>query len=217
MWSSVRIDSWPPSLSIYVNYLCMVSFLVTSTMLADDTNVFLPDQNFGKLFNSMQNELKKIPTWFTANKLSLNTSRTKHLMFHFQNKVWDSSTPSSISNQRYFRTKSKNFKIPRNFSWQQFFMETPKNIDIIFRSRDYMNKNLSKQPNLYFIDSYINYAPLPLDETHLVVVRGFIHREVSTKCVNKESSTERHSDNRQAQQIFSTVMSRPESILIRQE
>ena len=65
----------------------MVSFLVTSTMLADDTNVFLPDQNFGKLFNSMQNELKKIPTWFTANKLSLNTSRTKHLMFHFQNKV----------------------------------------------------------------------------------------------------------------------------------
>ena len=29
----------------------------------------------------------------------------------------------------------------------------------------------------------------PLDETHLVVVRGLIHQEVSPKCVNKESST----------------------------
>ena len=37
----------------------------------------------------------------------------------------------------------------------------------------------------------------PLDETHLVVVRGFIHQEVSPKCVNEESSTDRRSYNRQ--------------------
>ena len=38
---------------------------------------------------------------------------------------------------------------------------------------------------------------IPLDETHLVVVRGLIKKEVSPKCVNKESSTERRSYNRQ--------------------
>ena len=38
---------------------------------------------------------------------------------------------------------------------------------------------------------------VPLDETHLAVVRGLIHQEVSPKCVNEESSTERHSYNRQ--------------------
>ena len=38
---------------------------------------------------------------------------------------------------------------------------------------------------------------VPLDETHLVVVRGLIHQEVSPKCVNEESSTERGSNNRQ--------------------
>ena len=37
----------------------------------------------------------------------------------------------------------------------------------------------------------------PLDETHLVVVRGLIHQEVSPKCVNKESLTERHNYNHQ--------------------
>ena len=39
---------------------------------------------------------------------------------------------------------------------------------------------------------------IPLDETHLVLVRGLIKKEVSRKCVNKEeSSTERRSYNRQ--------------------
>ena len=33
----------------------------------------------------------------------------------------------------------------------------------------------------------------PLDKTHLVVVRELIHQEVSPKCVNEESSTERRS------------------------
>ena len=37
----------------------------------------------------------------------------------------------------------------------------------------------------------------PLDETHLVVVRELIYQEVSPKYVNEESSTERHSYNRQ--------------------
>ena len=38
---------------------------------------------------------------------------------------------------------------------------------------------------------------LPLDETHFVVARRRIHQEFSPKCVNEESSTERHSYNRQ--------------------
>ena len=38
---------------------------------------------------------------------------------------------------------------------------------------------------------------VPLDETHSVVVGGLIHQEVSPKCNNEESSTERHRYNRQ--------------------
>ena len=37
----------------------------------------------------------------------------------------------------------------------------------------------------------------PLDESHLAVVRGLIQQEVSPKCLNKESSNERRSYNRQ--------------------
>ena len=38
---------------------------------------------------------------------------------------------------------------------------------------------------------------IPLDETHLLVVRRFIRQEVSPKCVNEESLTESLSYNRQ--------------------
>ena len=62
-----------------------------------------------------------------------------------------------------------------------------------------------------------NTHAVSLDETHLVVVSGLIYKNVSTKCVKEESSTERRSYNHQVLQIFSTVMSRPETILIRQE
>ena len=37
----------------------------------------------------------------------------------------------------------------------------------------------------------------PLDETHLIMVRGLIHQEVSPKCVNEESSIEHRTYNHQ--------------------
>ena len=41
-------------------------------MFANEANLFLSDQNFEKLFNSMQNKLQIISNWFTANKLLPN-------------------------------------------------------------------------------------------------------------------------------------------------
>ena len=66
------------------------------------------------------------------------------------------------------------------------------------------------------INVTLNTVKTTLDETHLVV-RGLVHWEVSAKCVNEQSSFECPSYYLQVQQICSAVMSKPESILIRQE
>ena len=50
---------------------------------------------------------------------------------------------------------------------------------------------------------------LPLDETHLVVMRGPIHQEVLPKCVNEESSTERRNYNRQVNRSPQFLFSSP--------
>ena len=62
-----------------------------------------------------------------------------------------------------------------------------------------------------------NTSKLLLDETHLDVVRGFSNKDISTKCVNEESSTKCRNYNRQIKRIFSTVPLRPGSMLIRQD
>ena len=46
-------------------------------MFADDTNLFISDENIGELFEQMNNELKSVSTWFTANKLFINIDKTK--------------------------------------------------------------------------------------------------------------------------------------------
>ena len=55
-------------------------------MLADDTNLFISDSNIGNLFETMNEELRKVANWFKANKLSLNISKTKYSLFHSTSK-----------------------------------------------------------------------------------------------------------------------------------
>ena len=47
-------------------------------MFADDTNLFYSHNNIKQLFQIVNQELKQIQTWFNANKLSLNLTKTKY-------------------------------------------------------------------------------------------------------------------------------------------
>ena len=58
-------------------------------MFADDTNLCISDSNIEKLFETMNEKLRKVATWFKANKLSLNISKTKYSLFHSTGKRKD--------------------------------------------------------------------------------------------------------------------------------
>ena len=49
-------------------------------MFADDTNLFFEHTDLRILFSMVNDELKKIHEWFNANKLSLNSDKTKRLL-----------------------------------------------------------------------------------------------------------------------------------------
>ena len=51
-------------------------------MFADDTNLFISDENVDKLFHQMNKELKSVSTWFKANKLYINVDITRWTIFH---------------------------------------------------------------------------------------------------------------------------------------
>ena len=65
---------------LYINDLpnCTKFF---SLLFADDTTLQINGQNLEDLFQTANEELSKISTWFQANKLTLNISKFKYMVF----------------------------------------------------------------------------------------------------------------------------------------
>ena len=81
-------------------------------MFADDTNLFLSDSNIENLFETMNEELRKVAIWFKANKLSLDISKTKYSLFHSTRKRKDIPNilpPLHIDNVPIKRELSQSF------------------------------------------------------------------------------------------------------------
>ena len=45
-------------------------------MFTDDANLFISDENIGKLFQQMNEELKGVCSWFDVNKLFIDIDKT---------------------------------------------------------------------------------------------------------------------------------------------
>ena len=67
---------------IFINDLCHSTPLLEAILFADDTNHFYSHNNVKELFRTMNAELSHLNDWFCANKLSLNTDKTKYVLFH---------------------------------------------------------------------------------------------------------------------------------------
>ena len=69
----------------YINdlYLCTTLF---TTLFADDGTCLAKDANLNNLIKYVNNELQKISNWFLSNKMAVNTSKTKYIIFHTQGK-----------------------------------------------------------------------------------------------------------------------------------
>ena len=65
---------------LYINDLNNASML-DAILFADDTNLFISHNDPVYLINTLNRELDKLSTWFTANRLSLNLSKTNFIVF----------------------------------------------------------------------------------------------------------------------------------------
>ena len=66
---------------IYINDLPMVSDVFNMLMYADDNTLYCNiDQNVSE--EVINNELTKVSQWLAANKLSINVTKTKYMVFH---------------------------------------------------------------------------------------------------------------------------------------
>jgi hypothetical protein len=62
-----------------------------SVLFADDTTCLSKGKKLNDLLIYVSNELQKIAVWFRANKMAVNTSKTKFIVFRTQGKKIDAN------------------------------------------------------------------------------------------------------------------------------
>ena len=70
---------------IYINDIVNCSSIMKFILFADDTNLFLSDEDLSRLMISLNAELSKLSDWFKSNKLSLNVKKTNYIIFGRKN------------------------------------------------------------------------------------------------------------------------------------
>ena len=67
-------------------------------MFADDSSAFKSGKNLHQLINEINLELNKITIWFRSNKLAVNISKTKFIIFKNKGKAIPKPCPQVIFN-----------------------------------------------------------------------------------------------------------------------
>ena len=82
-----------------INDLPNVSEKLFAILFADDTSVFLEGKDLAEITNTLNAELAKLTFWLSANKLTLNTSKSHFMIFHRAKlKSSDTKIPVILSN-----------------------------------------------------------------------------------------------------------------------
>lgn len=88
-------------------------------MYADDTTLLLRDRDINSMHTNITTELNKVKLWIHSNKLKINISKTKYILF--QNRSLNHTIPPIILDGEYIEqvkhTKFLGVTIDENLNW----------------------------------------------------------------------------------------------------
>ncbi len=121
----------------------------------------------------MQDEINKIADWISSNKLSLNTSKTKFILFKSSNKRIKHNTITSINGQPIKQVKNTTFLgviIDEHLTWNDhidlIMKKVIKSTGIISKIRHFTNFNTLKLVYYALVYPYLTYGNLIWGNTY---------------------------------------------------
>ena len=137
-------------------------------MFVDDTNLFYSGKDIHSLFITVNNELSNISHWFSGNKLSLNTDKTKLTLFHKIRQrdniplVLPTLKINNTLIKRVDHIKFLGVLFNENLTWKNHTNlienKISKSLGILHQAKFLLNQKSRKNLYFSFLHSYINYS-----------------------------------------------------------
>jgi len=149
----------------YINDLPNVSNLITPLIFADDTNLFINGKDPNTLITTLNEELIKVTDWTNANKLSLNTEKTKYILFSKPRTHVVSNTQLILNNEVISCLQYVKFlgvyidnKLTWNIHINHICKKISKGIGIICKARKSLNNKTLVTLYYSFVHPYVTYG-----------------------------------------------------------
>lgn len=131
---------------LYINDICEVSKILKMVLFADDTNLYCSGKNLEQLLNTVEIELMILKKWFDDNRLSLNLSKTKFIIFGNRKSI--NKVKIRINNEeidRVYENKFLGVIIDHKLSWKPHINHVKRkmsqSIAILHKTKHILNEN----------------------------------------------------------------------------
>ena len=161
---------------IYMNDIAAVSKKFHFTLYADDTSLLEPlctfavdsNEDYALISQNINDELKLITDWLSLNKLSLNAKKTKMMVFHHKQKVFDhNSLKLYINTKKIECVKEFNFlgiMLDENLNWKSHINKVSSKIagvaGTLSRLKRFLPMNILKTIYNALIQPHLNLGVL---------------------------------------------------------
>lgn len=165
---------------LYINDFQNCSNLTDFHLFADDTNLFYADESISNLEITVNNELKKINTWFCANRLSLNVDKSNYVIFHPPQKKFQTIFlhVNSITLKREKSVKYLGVFLDEHLSWKSHTTQVSKKISrgigILSKIRYFVHENILIQLYYSLVYPFLIYGLLTWGNTYENSIKSVI-------------------------------------------
>ncbi|KAL3974187.1 hypothetical protein ACER0C_002548 [Sarotherodon galilaeus] len=181
---------------LYINEICAISKSLKIILFADDTNLLCCGSNLEQLLNELENELNNLKTWFDHNKLTLNLSKTKFIIFG--NRTYSTNRKLTINNTELDRVSEIKFLgviIHHKLSWIPHIThikgKISKSLAILYKVKDLINQTSLYTLYCSIILPYMTYCVEVWGNTYKTHTYPiYILQKRAIRIINKATSRE---------------------------
>ena len=150
---------------LYINDTAASTLFFNFFLFADDTSLFSSSKSLKSLEQQINKELYNISVWLTANKLTLNVSKSNFIIFHNKANKTKHSLDLNINGENLKQkvsTKYLGLLTDDQLNWKHHIehlnKKLAKGLGIICKLRHYMPRETLKNIYFSFIQSHLNYG-----------------------------------------------------------